>query len=277
MVQFLCLSSDGGSENISLSDDACETESNHPAVAQPHETLGIFVQKDPNLRMFLDAGALNRTQTVEERHVNKNELLKHNDNVDFSEDGSDAVELCIAASEALVINEVIESDSFEKYSSASAILEASLQLKQARLEVWENIVSDSSSVISDMDNLSDLDDITMESVYDDAGIHFMELPGNESSVSRVKDTLESEEDEELEHKKTGASARSCDKSGNYNYDNDIRLRKDLTALYCGSNAQNNVICNPVCDPDTDVEHFNDCLSAVDAQANCCLSVSAEVW
>lgn len=287
VVQFhLCLSSNGNSENATLITDARETESNCPIVIQPLETLGILGQKDANLSSFLNDGAANCSQTVElERHVNMNELLRHDENVNFSEAAADAVELCIAASEALVINEVIESDSFEKSSSASAILEASLQVKQARLDVWKNTFSGSIDVISEMDNLSDLDDITMESAYEDAGIHFNELPGNELSVSQVKDTLESEYDEDLEHKKTGDSAMICEKSCDYNYlhrtegviDNDIQLRKDLTAECCGGDTQKKVTRNPVCDLGTDVGYLNDCLRTVDAQAKLHPSVSAEVW
>ncbi|KAH6819140.1 hypothetical protein C2S51_002743 [Perilla frutescens var. frutescens] len=275
VVQFhLCLSSDGDSEDSALSTDACDTDPNYSHVAQPRENLESLGQKDANLTTFLDAGAVNSIQTAElDRNVNKNELLKNDDNVNFSKAASDAVELCIAASEALVINEVIDCDSFEKYSSASAILEASLQLKQARLEVWKNTFADSLSVISDMDNLSDLDDMTMKSVYEDAGIHFSEFPGNELSVSQVKDTLESDHDDELEHKKAGASDIICDKSGNYNYGNAIQLRNDLPPEYCDSDAQKKVVCKPVCDLGTDVGHSNDCSRAVDAQANCCLSVS----
>lgn len=276
VVHFhLCLSSNGDSENTALSNDACETEPNYPVVAQPLRTSEI--QKDAHVSTHLDAGAVNCTQMVElERDDKEIELLKLNDNVHFSEAASDAIELCIAASEALVINELIDSDSLEKSSLASAILEASLKLKQARLEVWRNTFADSFSMTSNKDNLSDLDDITMESVYEGAGIHFSELPGNELSVSQVKDTLESEHNQELEHEKTSASVRICDNSGNYNFDNDIQLGKDLAAECSGSDAQKKVNCNPACDVGTGAVHCNDCLRAVNCQANSHPSVSAEV-
>ncbi|XP_057807950.1 uncharacterized protein LOC131022471 isoform X2 [Salvia miltiorrhiza] len=275
VVHFhLCLSSDGDSENAALSNDACETEPNYPAVAQPLGTLKI--QKNANLSTYPHAGAVNCTQTVElERDDKKIELLKLNDNVHFSGAASDAVELCIAASEALVINELIDSDSLEKSSSASAILEASLKLKQARLEVWKNTFANSFSVTSDMDYLSDLDDISMESVYEDAGIHLSELPGNELSISHVKDTLESEHNEEVEHMNTIASARIYDNPGIYNFDNDIQLRKDLAAIYSGSDAQENVDCSPACDQGTDAGHCNDRSRAVNFPAHCHPSVSEE--
>ncbi|XP_047945788.1 uncharacterized protein LOC125192293 isoform X2 [Salvia hispanica] len=268
----LCLSSDSDSENAVLSYDACETERNYPVVAQPIGTLEV--RKDANLSTYPDAGAVNCTLMEEsERDDKKIELLKFNDNVHFSEAASDAVELCIAASEALVINELINSDSLEKSSSASAILEASLKLKQARLEVWESTFAHSFSMTSDMDNLSDLDDVTMEIVYEDAGIHFSELPGNELSVSRVKDTLESEHNDEVEHKNTSASV--CENSGNYNFDNGIQLKKAFAAVYSGSDAQEMVNCSLSCDVGTDAGHCNDFSRAVKFQENCIPSVSAE--
>ncbi|XP_042064080.1 uncharacterized protein LOC121807812 isoform X1 [Salvia splendens] len=269
----LCLSSDSDSENAALSNDACETETNYPVVAQPIGTLEV--QKDDNLSTYPDSGAVNCTLMEEsERDDKKIELLKLNDNVHLSEPASDAVELCIAASEALVINELINSDSLVKSSSASAILEASLKLKQARLEVWESTFPDSFTMTSDTDNLSDLDDITMEIVYEDAGIHFSELPGNELSVSRVKDTLESEHNDEVEHKNTSTS--DCENSGNYNFDNDVQLKKALAAVYSGGDPQEIVNCNPSCDVGTDAGHCNDFSMAVNFQANCLPSVAAEV-
>ncbi|KAI3445176.1 hypothetical protein Pfo_001841 [Paulownia fortunei] len=289
VVQFhLCLSSDGISENTTLTTDACQTESNCPFVIQPLENSGILGQKDVKLSLFCNAGAVNLSPTMQlERPVNKNELLKYDENVNSSEAAADAVELCIAASEALVINEVIESDSFAK-SSTSAILEASLQVKQARLEVWKNTFSGSIHVISEVDNLSDLDDITMESAHEDVGIHLNELPGNELpgnelSVSQVKDTFDSEYDENLKHEKASASAKICVKSCDCSYthrmegviDNDIQLRKDLATECLDGDTRKRVIGNPVCGLGTDVGYHNDCLKTVDAQAELCLSVSAK--
>lgn len=269
----LCLSSDSDSENAALSNDACETETNYPVVVQPIGTLEV--QKDANLITYPDSGAVNCTLMEESKRDDKKiELLKLDDNVHFTEPASDAVELCIAASEALVINELINSDLLVKSSSASAILEASLKLKQARLEVWESTFADSFTMTSDTDNLSDLDDITMEIVYEDAGIHFSELPGNELSVSRVKDTLESEHSDEVEHKNTSTS--DCESSGNYNVDNDIQLKKSLAAVYSGGDAQEMVNCNPSCDVGTDAGHCNDFSRAVNFPANCLPSVASEV-
>lgn len=277
----LCMSSDYNSEDASLTTDAGETEPNYP-INQPLETLGILGQTDVNLSTFCDVGAVNCSQTVELERCVDNELLKHDGNVNLSEAAADAVELCIGASEALVINELIENDLLEKSSSASAILEASLQVKQARLEFWKNTYGDSDSVISDIDNLSDLDDVIMESAYEDAGVHFNEFPGIELTVSQVKDTLESEYDKELEHKKTGASAMVSGKSCDSDYghrkeklvDNNMQSRKVL-GPDCVSDTQKKIIRNPVCNLRTDVGFQNDSLGTVDAPTKL-HSVSAEV-
>lgn len=275
MVHFhLRLSSDGNSQNTALSNDACETEPTYP-ILTPRGTLEI--QKDTNLSTFVDVGTVNCSRTVELDGPDKKiEQLQLDDSVNFSEAASDAIELCIAASEALVINDLIDSDSLEKNSSASVILEASLQLKQARWELCKNAFADSLSVISDTDNLSDLDDITMESVYEDAGVHLTELSQNELSVSQVKDTLESECDELLEHKKTSASAGMFNNYGDCNLDNDLQLRNNLTDKYSESDAVKKVIHDQLCDGGTEVGHFDESLRAVNDRANSHPSGSAEV-
>ncbi|KAL0425412.1 UNVERIFIED_CONTAM: hypothetical protein Sradi_1076000 [Sesamum radiatum] len=217
-----------------------------------------------------------------ERPVNKNEVLRHVETVNFSEAVADAIELCIAASEALVINEVIKSNSFAEPSTASAILEAALQVKQARLEAWKTRLIGFTDEISEVDNLSDLDDITMESAYEDAGIHFNELVRNEVSVSQVKDTFDSECEENVKHEKTHASPTifriPC--ADRYTYrmkgvtNNVIQLRKEL-ATECFVGDTKKKVINPVCDLGTDVSYHSDCLRTVEAQAKLLLSVSPE--
>ncbi|KAL8542464.1 hypothetical protein ACS0TY_003358 [Phlomoides rotata] len=281
--EWVCLQKGISNEESSIGEGGCNigqlfisgTESSPFSYAQSVDNvvqLLLRVSSDDNSEdASLTTDAVNCSQTVELERSVDNELLKHDGNDNFSEAAADAVELCIGASEALVINELIENDLLEKSSSASAILEASLQVKQARQEFWKNTSGDSISVISDIDNLSDLDDVIMESAYEDVGVHFNEFPGNELSVSQVKDTLESEHDEELEHKKNSASAMVSDKSCDSNYghrkerliDNKIQSRKVLAAD-CGSDTQKKIICNPVSDLGTDSGFQNDILGTVDA-------------
>lgn len=287
MVQFhLCLSSDG-SEDTNLTTDARETESNFPCVTHPIKKPGISGQKDGELSSFGNAGAADWGLTAElKRPLESNEFLKCDENADLSEASADAdaAELCIAASEALVIKEVTESDSSTNSSSASAILEASLQVKQARLEVWKSTFSGSIHAISEIDSLSDLDDITMESAYEDAGILSNELPGNELSVSQVKDTFDSANDEKLKHDKTGASATIWRKfcAAGYTHrtegvpDDDIQLKTDFPAKFLNGDTRKRATGNPVCALGTDIVYHHDCLTTAEAQAKHCPSVLAEV-
>ncbi|KAL6545938.1 hypothetical protein OROGR_009812 [Orobanche gracilis] len=281
-VQFhLCLSSNGDSEDTDLTNGARQTKSNY--ITQPLEDSGVLDQEDVKLSLFHNAGAGNWSPVVElEKPIHKIELLKHTENVNLSEAAADVVELCIAASEALVINEVVERDTFSKSSSASAILEASLQVKQARLEVWKNTSSGSIHITSEVDNLSDLDDVTMESAFEDAGIHLSELPGNELSVSQVKDSFNSDYDENFKHEKTSTSATICGKSFNDSrastmkgvIDNDIQLRKDFPSEYFNGDTQKKLNGNPLCALGTDISYQDHFLRIVDDHVELRLSVSA---
>ncbi|PNX72007.1 hypothetical protein L195_g027895 [Trifolium pratense] len=86
-----------------------------------------------------------------------------------SDDISDAVELSIAASDALVIHDLVKTASVSEKSSR-AVLEIALRVKQARLEGSKDGFL-SSSVESDCsDSLSDLNDFLMEDAYEDLGL-----------------------------------------------------------------------------------------------------------
>ncbi|XP_004514094.1 uncharacterized protein [Cicer arietinum] len=87
-----------------------------------------------------------------------------------SDDISDAVELSIAASEALVIHDLVKTESVSETLNTEVVLEIALRVKQARLEGLEDIFL-SSSVESDCsDSLSDLNDFLMEDAYEDIGL-----------------------------------------------------------------------------------------------------------
>ncbi|KAJ4846439.1 hypothetical protein Tsubulata_037278 [Turnera subulata] len=113
--------------------------------------------------------------------------LRHVKDVDVY----DAIELSVAASEALVIHELIKEGSASEAVPAKAILDAALHLKRARLEVLEDSFSYLSDEIDGIDCLSDLDDLYMEDAFLDVGLS---LSGHEdrnvqgSDVSKVEDT-----------------------------------------------------------------------------------------
>ncbi|XP_021835979.2 uncharacterized protein [Spinacia oleracea] len=139
----------------------------------------------------------------------KNTLEIFNSNCAKDDDISDAVELSIAASEALVIHKIVQNESFSAALSTSAILEVALRVKQARLDE----LKDSSNCFEDSDNtadiLSDLGDSDIEDACKDVGLYISSLdntPLEDLSASRVKETPLSEipgEDTEVQCKWQG--------------------------------------------------------------------------
>lgn len=88
-------------------------------------------------------------------------------------DINNAVELSISASEALVIHELVNSESASKALSTAAILEATLRVKQARLKGLEDGFHYPNREIEETDLLFDLDDLTMADAYEDVGFSFV--------------------------------------------------------------------------------------------------------
>ncbi|KAL2478139.1 uncharacterized protein Fot_47153 [Forsythia ovata] len=280
----LHLSLDGNSEKTTLTTDAYQIEFDHPLAMQPVQNSGVLQGKVDKLSPNHNSSVINLSSMVQlEKPPDKNESSKLEENVKFSEGAANAVELCIAASEALVIHEIIGSDSFMKHSPASTILETTLQVKQARLEVWRNTTNSSINEISEIDHLSDLDDMTMEGAYKDIGIHFDDFRGIQLSVSQVKDTLDSESDENVKYE-TGAPAIDCVKSvdngpryrmGGVLHDG-VQVTEDFSLKCFDGNAQKKVKN----DSDwgmgsTSVGCHNDCLEVVPAEENFDFSTSVE--
>ncbi|KAE8717874.1 Detected protein of unknown function [Hibiscus syriacus] len=113
-----------------------------------------------------------------------------------STDIKDVVELSIAASEALVIHELVRSESASEAFSTAAVLEAALQVKQARLESSEGAFDCPTETSDEMDFLSDLDDLTMADAFENVGLSFSCFSNQHacgSDVSLVKDTPISED------------------------------------------------------------------------------------
>ncbi|KAK9665069.1 hypothetical protein RND81_14G088200 [Saponaria officinalis] len=102
-------------------------------------------------------------------------------------DINDAVELSVAASEALVIHDIIQSESIAEAMSAAAILEVALRVKQARLdELQDSVCCFNDPDTSDI--LSNLNDSDLEDVYNDVGLPSSLASSMDPSVSRVEDT-----------------------------------------------------------------------------------------
>ncbi|KAH0744785.1 hypothetical protein KY290_032778 [Solanum tuberosum] len=109
-----------------------------------------------------------------------------------------AIELSIAASEALVIHEVFKDELFSKRFPASTVLEAALQVKQARLEAWKeshDSCNCATEEIPEIDCLSEPEDLRMEDAFHDVGLSASDsadLHFHDFSLSHVKDTLASQ-------------------------------------------------------------------------------------
>lgn len=122
---------------------------------------------------------------------NLDNATKHGDHVKLVEvdEITAAVELSIAASEALLIHEIIDSGQSTSSLSASAILEVALRVKQARVEGYIEASNVMHEETSDDDYLSDLDDSTMKDAYEEVGLTLcaFQLPSSDF-ISQVRDT-----------------------------------------------------------------------------------------
>ncbi|KOM43164.1 hypothetical protein LR48_Vigan05g076800 [Vigna angularis] len=85
-------------------------------------------------------------------------------------DVSNAIELSVAASEALVIHDLVKLDSVLETMRTEAVLEVALRVKQARLEGLEDGFQSSNEESDYSDSLSDLNDFIMEDAYEDIGL-----------------------------------------------------------------------------------------------------------
>nr|XP_024927018.1 uncharacterized protein LOC107410322 isoform X3 [Ziziphus jujuba var. spinosa] len=110
-----------------------------------------------------------------------------------------AVELSTAASEALVIHEIMKSDS--EALEAADVLEVALRVKQARLQCLDDAIYCSSEETDKNDSLSDLDDSTMADAFEDVGLPFSVYDRciGSSSISRVNETPVSQNHHEYEN------------------------------------------------------------------------------
>lgn len=102
-----------------------------------------------------------------------------------------AAELSIAASEALVIHEIVRCGAVTEALPTEMVIEAALRVKKARLERSVDALDSISDETDESDSLSDLDDLTMSDVYEDVGLSHC-IPFDDSTcgsaVSLVKET-----------------------------------------------------------------------------------------
>ncbi|XP_052173993.1 uncharacterized protein LOC127789211 isoform X2 [Diospyros lotus] len=131
---------------------------------------------------------------------------------------NEAVELSIAASEALVILDTVKSSPSTESLETTAVLEVVLQVKQARLVGLKDSLNFSMQDIDEIDFLSDLDDSSMADAFEDVGLsvcHPNGLLACASAIPEVKDTPGLQNHYECEDK------YKCEQDGYTKFDHDI--------------------------------------------------------
>ncbi|WOG88196.1 hypothetical protein DCAR_0207430 [Daucus carota subsp. sativus] len=197
----LHLSTDDDSENK----ESQFLEISQAEISEPDHSLKSIIPEDEAKKYKYKgsqyAGSTNLPTNLLEKSCNPSPQCTGNnlDNGAKSEDHvkpvevddiTAAVELSIAASEALLIHEIIDSGQTTNSLSASAILEVALRVKQARLEGYIEASNIMHEETSDVDYLSDLDDSMMKGAYEDVGLNLCDfhLPSSDLNISQVNDT-----------------------------------------------------------------------------------------
>lgn len=155
-----------------------------------------------------------------------------------TDDIGDAVELSIAASEALAIHEIVRSESvaFE----TEAVLEAALQVKQARLESLVDVSSCSMEEVDEIDFISDLDDLTMMDAFEDVGLCFSSFSSQYvcgKNVSPIRDARENDHSD-VPASKLKRKTLSCDSDHGF-----YQSRSAMDVSDVSDTVQR--VCNPI--------------------------------
>nr|XP_023920337.1 uncharacterized protein LOC112031857 [Quercus suber]POF00391.1 hypothetical protein CFP56_77738 [Quercus suber] len=168
-------------------------------------------------------------------------------------DVNEAVELSIAASEALVINELVKSESASEAPPTASVLEVALLVKQARLNILEDAFCCPTKETDTCDSLSELDDVAMADAFEDVGLS-CNVPDDQhacnSAMSHIKETFLSEthfrDDDGLNCTKLRSQQESFDyistsKHLEDNVEMDLQITNDLPleSLDCERQKQEN--------------------------------------
>ncbi|XP_010672197.2 uncharacterized protein LOC104888808 isoform X1 [Beta vulgaris subsp. vulgaris] len=157
-----------------------------------HDSSKMNIVPSPSDEIYSGCFA-NRTPSRNDARHNTIEIF--NSKCAECSDISDAVELSVAASEALSIHNIVQSELPSENLSTSAILKVALRVKQARLDVLKDSLCCFKDSGNSADTLSDLGDSDMEDAYKDVGLSVSNLgniPLIDPSISRVKETPQSE-------------------------------------------------------------------------------------
>ncbi|XP_043693485.1 uncharacterized protein LOC122643968 isoform X1 [Telopea speciosissima] len=198
----LHLSSDGISENIQspaayiLLSEKHESNNNLPQHILPETEVVLDDQAChykidditciKNLIPSISKARMSQTSKLQSctkgsRNEGRKDEKKFNARQLRNADIKDAVEHSIAASEALVISELVESGSPSEILPAATVLEVALQVKQARNHLCLDGVDEASICstenVDETDLLLDLDDDYMADAFNDVGLSSMKVVG----------------------------------------------------------------------------------------------------
>lgn len=202
MLQFhLYLSSDGCSQRVPSQPDTSQTAYAADKLLSMQNFETSVALKQNSCEMSFNAGGLNivpQSSNPEPCPLypsNNKDSIRHNGekfSVRHLKDAeiNDAVELSIAASEALVIHEIVKSTADLEALVTTDALEVSLRVKQARLDWSQGAFDSSTKETDDEDSLSNLDDFEMRDAIEDVGLIYStsDQNVNASAISRVKET-----------------------------------------------------------------------------------------
>lgn len=163
---------------------------------------------------------------------------------------SDLVELLIAASEALVINESVESDSALRCLPMISVVEMALRVKQARLEGLENLAHGTISSTGEDCFPGELDDISIMDDLEDLGVSVNDhndLDVSDLDISHVEETPFSKNHDGYDHASECLLENICDRNLSDNvfaHDGGLTKYFSLEVAEENPNHQNSISVDP---------------------------------
>ncbi|XP_074569409.1 uncharacterized protein LOC141826055 isoform X2 [Curcuma longa] len=115
------------------------------------------------------------------------------------DDAHDTVKLCVAASEAMAISDVISSGPFENLT-ATTVLEIALRMKEMRKACDLDVETGPASIdeVDELDNFFDIDEQIMEDAYNDVGISITQISESPRNMCSVRDSSQNISDSIIE-------------------------------------------------------------------------------
>ncbi|WOL05573.1 hypothetical protein Cni_G14302 [Canna indica] len=126
-------------------------------------------------------------------------------------DVNDAIELCIAASEAIAISDIVSNNQVDSFATSN-ILKIVLRMKDMRNTCYLGLEADSNSAneIDESDQLLDLDEHIMEDAYSDVGFSITQIANSHKNLSFRRDSSQDTSDSLIKEQVFFQSSSLCD-------------------------------------------------------------------